>query len=168
MLLHRFFINFAVVKNSNVCPVSRIWWKNPLVLLFHTVMTGVEEVGGEERQDFGSYVWIFMTCKRLASDRLTALSVTHARTNTQNRTGTNPRPRWSGHLSCDVTMSCIKRWIFFLWIFKLCMSTVAHILKNRSEQELSLDDFPLIINKLILSVLFLQGTNGKQRYVMVK
>jgi hypothetical protein len=31
------------------------------------------------------------------------------------------------------------------------MSTVAHILKNASEQKISLD-FPLIINKLILSV----------------
>ena len=47
------------------------------------------------------------------------------------------------------------------------MSTVAHILKNASEQKTSLDDFRLIINKLILSVLFLQGTNGKQRYVTV-
>ena len=32
------------------------------------------------------------------------------------------------------------------------MSTVAHILKNASEQKTSLDDFRLIINKLILSV----------------
>ena len=33
-------------------PVSRFWGKNKsLVLLFHTVQ---EEVGGEERHDFGS------------------------------------------------------------------------------------------------------------------
>ena len=32
------------------------------------------------------------------------------------------------------------------------MSTVAHILNNASEQKTSLDDFRLIINKLILSV----------------
>ena len=162
MLLHRFFIHFAVVRNSNVCPVSRIWWKNPMVLLFHTVMIGVEEVGGEERQDFGSYLWIFMTCKRLSSDRLAALSVTHARTNTE-QDGNTPMATVERSSLLWRHNELHKTLIFFFYESKICMSTVAHILKNPSEQEISLDDFPLIINKLILSVLFLQGTNGKQR-----
>ena len=39
MLLHRFFIYFALVNSSNKCPVSWYWWKKMLlVLLFHIVL----------------------------------------------------------------------------------------------------------------------------------
>ena len=52
---HSFFINFVLV-NSNKCPASRFWWKKKCsgVPVSHCSSV-VEEVGGEERPDFGSY-----------------------------------------------------------------------------------------------------------------
>ena len=56
--LHSFFIHFALVDSSNKGPVRRFWRKNALVLLLYPVLVVeevVEEVGGEEQPDFGSY-----------------------------------------------------------------------------------------------------------------
>ena len=73
----RFFVNFAVVSSINECPVSRFLWKRKCSGAPVSGCSSLEEaVGGEEREVFASYSWIFMTFKWLASDWLTALSVT--------------------------------------------------------------------------------------------
>ena len=72
-VLAPFFFLFCVTS-SNKCAVSQFWWKKKCsgTPVSHCSSV-VVEVAWEERPDFGSS---FMRCKWLASDWLTALSVT--------------------------------------------------------------------------------------------